>query len=66
VGGRELPPERWVSTLIQGGLSESYAHLVAGMYEAHNAGRIDIESEFSEVRRGSTSLAEAFAALLEQ
>jgi NAD(P)H dehydrogenase (quinone) len=64
VEGRELAPERWVSALIRGGLSESYAQLVAGMYEAHNAGRIDIESEFSEVRRGSTSLADAFAALL--
>jgi NAD(P)H dehydrogenase (quinone) len=64
VEGRELTPESWVSALIQGGLSESYAQLVAGMYEAHNAGRIDIEPEFSEVRRGGTSLTEAFAALL--
>ena len=63
VDGRELPPERWVSALIQGGLSESYAQLVAGMYEAHNAGRIDFESGCSDVRRGSTSLAEAFASL---
>ena len=41
-----------------------YAQLVAGMYEAHSAGRMDIESEFSEVRRGSSCLAEAFATLL--
>jgi NAD(P)H dehydrogenase (quinone) len=63
VEGRELPPERWVSALIQDGLSESYAQLVAGMYEAHNAGRIDFESGCSNVRRGSTSLTEAFASL---
>jgi uncharacterized protein YbjT (DUF2867 family) len=63
IEGRELPPESWVSALTQSGLSESYARLVSGMYEAHNAGRIDVESEFSEVRRGSISLAEAFATL---
>ncbi len=61
---RELPPERWVAALVEGGLSESYARLVAQMYEAHNLGHIDIESESSEVRRGSTTLAEAFASLM--
>jgi NAD(P)H dehydrogenase (quinone) len=63
IDGRELPPERWVSALMQGGLSESYAQLVAGMYAAHNAGRVDVESEFSDVRRGSTSLADVLASL---
>jgi NAD(P)H dehydrogenase (quinone) len=63
VDGRELPPEKWVSALVQGGLSESYSQLVTGMYEAHNAGRIDVESEFSDVRRGSTSLADVLASL---
>jgi len=63
IEGRELPPEEWVSALIQGGLSESYAQLVAETYSAHNAGRIDIESEFSEVRRGTTSLADVLSSL---
>lgn len=63
VQAREVPPESWIPALVQGGVSESYARLVAGMYEAHNAGRIDVESESSEVRRGSTSLAEVFTTL---
>jgi hypothetical protein len=48
---------------MQGRLSESYAQLVAETYSAHNAGLIDIESEFSEVRRGTTSLADVLSAL---
>ncbi len=63
VEAQELPPESWIPALVQGGLSDSYARLVAGMYEAHNAGRIDVESESSEVRRGTTSLVEVFTAL---
>ena len=59
----ELPRERWVSALVEGGLSESYARLVAEMYEAHNDGRIEVELDCGEVRRGRTSLAEAFASL---
>lgn len=61
---RELPPESWVPALMHGGLSETYARLVAEMYEAHNGGRIDVESQSSHVRRGCTSLADAFATLV--
>ncbi len=63
VEGREVPREHWVSALLEGGLSESYAQLLSAMYEAHNAGSIGVESEFSDVRRGSTSLSDAFTAL---
>jgi uncharacterized protein YbjT (DUF2867 family) len=63
IEGRELPPENWVSALMESGLSEGYAQLVAETYSAHNAGRIDIESEFSEVRRGTTSLADVLSSL---
>lgn len=63
VEGREAPAESWIATLMEGGLSESYARLVSAMYEAHNNGRIEIESDLSEVRRGSTTLAEVFASL---
>jgi NAD(P)H dehydrogenase (quinone) len=41
--GRESPHGDWVPSLVAGGLSESYAQLVAGMYGAHNAGRIEVE-----------------------
>jgi NAD(P)H dehydrogenase (quinone) len=63
IEGREVPVERWVPVLVESGLSESYAHLVAGTFSAHNAGRIDIESEPAEVRRGTTSLADVFVSL---
>jgi NAD(P)H dehydrogenase (quinone) len=65
IEGRELPAEKWISTLIQSGLSQSYAQLVAEMYSAHNAGRIDIEGELSVVRRGTTPLADVFSSLSE-
>jgi uncharacterized protein YbjT (DUF2867 family) len=61
VEARELKPRDWVSALMQGGLSESYARLVSEMYEAHNSGRIEVEPGSGEVRKGSTSLAQAFA-----
>lgn len=62
--GREVPPEEWIFALITGGLSESYARLVAQMYEAHNAGIIEVESESGEVRRGHTTLSDAFASMI--
>jgi hypothetical protein len=58
--GQEIPREDWMSRLIAGGLSESYAQLVAGMYDAHNAGRIEVEPG-GEIRRGSTPLIDGLA-----
>ena len=52
----ELPEAEWVPTLTRGGISESYARLVAELYVAHNAGRIDIEDSVTDVRRGPTEL----------
>jgi NAD(P)H dehydrogenase (quinone) len=56
--------ENWAAALTAAGLSESYASLVAGMYTANNAGRIEVEPNSGEARLGTTSLTEAFAALL--
>ena len=58
-----VPEANWTAALTAAGLSESYASLVAGMYAANNAGRIDVGPDSDEVRRGTTSLREAFAAL---
>jgi NAD(P)H dehydrogenase (quinone) len=60
--GREVPRHDWASHLINVGLSEAYAELVAEMYDAHNAGRIEVEPG-GEIRRGSTPLMKAFAPL---
>ena len=52
----ELPQGEWVPTLTRGGISQSYAELVAELYVAHNAGRIDVERGMTEVRKGATEL----------
>ncbi|OBQ75451.1 NAD(P)H-binding protein [Mesorhizobium erdmanii] len=62
---RQLPRQDWVPALVGGGISASYAELVATMFDAHNAGRIDIEHGVGEIRRGKTDLRTALAALIE-
>ena len=61
---RELPRQEWVPALVGGGISASYAELVAAMFDAHNAGRIDAEHGAGEIRRGETDLRTALAALI--
>ena len=45
------------------GLGEHHARLITDLYDAHNAGRIDVEAGISERRFGATTLAEVFAAI---
>jgi hypothetical protein len=59
-----VPELNWLGVLTSAGLTESYASLVAGMYAANNAGRIEIEPNSVEVRRGTSTLTTAFGALL--
>ena len=65
VRAEELPQRKWVPTLMRAGLSESYAVLVADVFAAHNAGRIDMEAGAGEIRRGSTGFDEVAASLVE-
>lgn len=60
---RELPRSDWVPALVRGGVGRSYAGLVADLYDAHNAGRIDAEQGAGEIRRCPTGLEEVFASL---
>lgn len=62
---RELPRQDWVPALVGGGISASYAELVAAMFDAHNAGRIDVEYGIGQIRRGKTDLRTALSALIE-
>jgi NAD(P)H dehydrogenase (quinone) len=62
VAARELPRSDWEVLLGRGGMSASYARLVADLYDVHNAGRIDVE-EGGEIRRGASDLVTAFAPL---
>ena len=64
VVARELPRSEWVATLQRGGVGASYAELVAELFDAHNAGRIDAEPGAGEVRHGTTELRAALAELL--
>jgi NAD(P)H dehydrogenase (quinone) len=55
---RELPRADWIAALTRGGLSPAYAGLVAELYNAHNAGLIDVERGATDIRRGATDFAD--------
>ena len=55
---RELPRPDWIPALTGGGLSAKYAALVAELYDAHNAGLIDVERGATDVRLGATEFAD--------
>ena len=55
---RELPRSDWLASLKRGGLSAAYAGLVAELYDAHNAGLIDVEPGPADIRRGATDFAD--------
>jgi uncharacterized protein YbjT (DUF2867 family) len=59
-----LPRGQWEPALAAGGLSEGYVRLITDLYDAHNAGRIEVEG--GEIRRGTTPLAEVLASLVRQ
>lgn len=63
VVARELPRAEWRAMLIAGGIGERYANLVVSLFDVHNAGRIDVEPGVGELRRGTTELVDALAAL---
>jgi NAD(P)H dehydrogenase (quinone) len=58
VVARELPRPDWMAALTRGGLSPAYAGLVAELYDAHNAGLIDVEPGATDIRRGATDFAD--------
>ena len=64
IEARELPRSDWVAALRRGGVGASYAELVAELFEAHNAGRIDAEHGAGEVRHATTGLRAALSELL--
>jgi NAD(P)H dehydrogenase (quinone) len=57
-----LPRGQWDQVLAAGGLGEGYVRLITDLYDAHNAGRIEVEG--GEIWRGTTPLAEVLAALV--
>ena len=61
---REVPRSEWAATLRAAGLGEHHARLITELYDAHNAGRIDVEAGASERRFGATGLVEVLAAIV--
>ncbi len=64
VVARELPRPEWHAILVGGGLTDGHARLIEELCDAHNAGRIDVDKDVGEVRRGTTELTEALAPLV--
>jgi hypothetical protein len=64
VVAHEVPRGEWAATLHAAGLGEQHARLITDLYDAHNAGRIDVEAEVSERRFGATALAEVLAEIV--
>ncbi|MFM0067102.1 NmrA family NAD(P)-binding protein [Paraburkholderia aspalathi] len=60
----EVPRSEWAAMLHGAGLGENHARLITDLYDAHNAGRIDVETEISERRFGATALEGVFASIL--
>ncbi|MGV2289881.1 NmrA family NAD(P)-binding protein [Trinickia sp. YCB016] len=63
VVARALPRDQWTPTLLRAGLNANHAQLITDLYDATNAGRIDIETGVGERRFGATTPREVFAAL---
>ncbi len=64
IAARELPRGEWTSMLLRAGLGANHAQLITELYDAHNAGRIDVQEGVSERRFGTTELSEVLASLL--
>ena len=64
ISAREVPRSEWTSTLLRAGLSANHSDLITELYDAHNAGRIDVEEGIGERRFGTTELAEVLASML--
>ncbi|MFM0202175.1 NAD(P)H-binding protein [Paraburkholderia fungorum] len=64
ITAHEVPRSEWAAMLQGAGLGENHARLITDLYDAHNAGRIDVETEISERRFGATALADVFAVML--
>lgn len=64
VVAHEVPRSEWHDMLHPAGLGEPHTRLIIDLYDAHNAGRVDIEAGVNERRVGVTSLAQEMAAVL--
>ncbi|MGF6261556.1 NAD(P)H dehydrogenase (quinone) [Paraburkholderia youngii] len=61
---QRVPRDQWGGVLRGAGLGERHAQLIVDLYDAHNAGRVDVEANVSERRFGATTLRQVLEALL--
>lgn len=59
-----VPRPAWVPMLQRAGLSANHLQLITELYDAVNAGQIDVEKGVSEQRFGKTELSDVFASML--
>lgn len=59
-----LPRTAWAPMLQRAGLSANHVQLITELYDAVNAGQIDVEKGVSEQRFGKTELHAVFASML--
>ncbi|MDE2201698.1 MAG: NmrA family NAD(P)-binding protein [Burkholderiaceae bacterium] len=69
VVGREIiadavPRNLWAAMLQRAGLSDNHGQLITALYDALNAGRIDVEKGVSELRYGKTELSDVCAEMV--
>ncbi|KXV04349.1 NmrA family transcriptional regulator [Caballeronia megalochromosomata] len=56
VEARALPRDQWAPTLLRAGLSDQHAQLIIELFDAHNAGRIDVQEGVGGRAFGATPL----------
>ena len=61
---RALPRGEWDATLARAGLNANHAALITELYDAQNAGLIDVEVGVGERRFGTSELRDGFAGLV--
>lgn len=59
-----LPRDQWAATLARAGLSGQHAQLIIELFDAHNAGRIDVQAQAGERAFGATPLDRAVAGMV--
>ncbi len=55
------PREAWAGALARAGLGQAHAGLIMELFDAHNAGAIDVEAGASEARYGATDITACLA-----
>jgi uncharacterized protein YbjT (DUF2867 family) len=64
VTAHAVPREQWAAMLAGAGLGDGHARLIVDLYDAHNAGCIDVQDGVGERRFGPTTLTQALAAIV--